>query len=153
MICPNVIVPLDSMRTSGLDDGCLYLVSGSEMDLTPVSSFILMIIPVVLYFNQILLIDFGLMGNWTVNPFEWMLVPSYRLPNGKYTKGWKDFIFIAYHIIFWSFIRQFVTLHILRPLARRLGIRGNKIMRFTEQGYAIFYFGIMGIAGIVSQLR
>jgi acyl-CoA-dependent ceramide synthase len=109
-----------------------------------------MIVPVILYANQFMLIDLGLMGPFKFNPFEPMLFPAYRLPNGKYQKGWLDFIFIGYYIVFWSFVRQFVTLHILRPMARRLGIRGAKIMRFTEQGYAIFYFGIMGIAGIVS---
>lgn len=46
-------------------------------------------------------------------------------------------------------VRQFVTLYILRPMARKFGIRGGKVMRFTEQGYAVFYFGIMGLAGIV----
>jgi acyl-CoA-dependent ceramide synthase len=107
-----------------------------------------MIIPVILYFNQVMLIEFRLLGPYNINPFEWMLFPSNRLPNGKYTKGWRDLVFLGYHIIFWSFIRQFVTLHILRPFARSLGIRGNKIERFTEQGYAIFYFGIMGTAGI-----
>jgi len=112
-----------------------------------------MVIPILLYFNQIMLIEFGLLGPFNYNPFKAMLLPSYRLENGKYKKGWLDLVFIAYHIIFWSFVRQFVTLHILRPLARKLGIRGSKIMRFTEQGYAIFYFGIMGIAGIVSEAR
>lgn len=60
-------------------------------------------------------------------------------------------------------VRQFVTLYILRPLAKRIGIRPAKVPRFTErecgigvtsltvsEGYAVFYFGIMGVAGIVS---
>lgn len=49
-------------------------------------------------------------------------------------------------------MRQFVTLYILRPMGRSLGIKGSKVMRFTEQGYAVFYFGVMGTAGIVSCL-
>lgn len=49
-------------------------------------------------------------------------------------------------------VRQFVTLYILRPMGRKLGIPAGKIMRFTEQGYAVFYFGILGLAGIVRPL-
>jgi hypothetical protein len=30
-------------------------------------------------------------------------------------------------------VRQFVTIHVLRPLAKSLGIKGGKIMRFTER--------------------
>jgi acyl-CoA-dependent ceramide synthase len=59
-------------------------------------------------------------------------------------------------------IRQSVTLYVLRRLALRLGIKGAKIMRFTErepvismtdgaEGYAIFYFTLTSICGIVSR--
>ncbi|WOO82505.1 Sphingosine N-acyltransferase-like protein FUM17 [Vanrija pseudolonga] len=116
--------------------------------LVPSSAFILMIIPILLWANQWILIDTGMMGPFTWNPFEHLLFVSYKLPNGKYVKGLYDFVFIAYYIVVWSFVRQFVTLYVLRPLAKSLGIKGAKIMRFTEQGYAIFYFGIMGTAGI-----
>ena len=66
-------------------------------------------------------------------------------------------------------VRQFVTIHILLPMGRALGIKGGKIMRFMErmyystpqtfqkaernlgtEGYAVFYFGIMGTIGVVS---
>jgi len=30
-------------------------------------------------------------------------------------------------------VRQFVTLHILRPMAHSLGIKGGKVMRFLER--------------------
>jgi acyl-CoA-dependent ceramide synthase len=117
--------------------------------LVPSSAFVLMMIPVILWANQWMLIDLGLMGPYKVNPFAWMIFPSHRLPNGLYHKGLLDFVFIGYYIIFWSFVRQFVTLYILRPMGRSLGIKGSKVMRFTEQGYAVFYFGIMGTAGIL----
>lgn len=61
-----------------------------------------MVIPVILWANQWMLIDLGLMGDIRINPFEWMIFPSHRLPNGKYTKGLGDFVFIAYYIVFWS---------------------------------------------------
>lgn len=66
------------------------------------SAFVLMVIPVLLWANQWMLIDLGLMGPYTVNPFAWMIFPSYRLPNGKYVQGPLDFVFIGYYIIFWS---------------------------------------------------
>lgn len=108
-----------------------------------------MVIPVILYWNQFMLIDLGMMGPFTTNPFTPFIFPSHKLPNGKYAIGLGDFAFIAYHIIFWSFVRQFMTIHVLRPIAKALGIRGGKIMRFTDQGYALFYFGMTSIAGIV----
>ena len=57
-----------------------------------------------------------------------------------------------------------MTIYVLRPMAMALGIKGGKIMRFTErmscevqytsliyaaEGYAVFYFGIFGPLGIV----
>ncbi|RSH88614.1 hypothetical protein EHS25_002841 [Saitozyma podzolica] len=116
--------------------------------LIPSSSFLLMLLPVTLYLNHNLLTHYGILGHGTANPFACLLFPQGRLPNGKYTKAWTDFLFLAYYIIFWSFVRQFVTIHVLRPLAKSLGIKGGKIMRFTEQGYAVFYFGILGVCGI-----
>jgi acyl-CoA-dependent ceramide synthase len=131
-------------------DACALYASLGVTALIPASAFVLMMIPVILWANQWMLIDLGLMGPYKVNPFAWMIFPSHRLPNGLYHKGLLDFVFIGYYIIFWSFVRQFVTLYILRPMGRSLGIKGSKVMRFTEQGYAVFYFGIMGTAGIVS---
>ncbi|WVQ99875.1 hypothetical protein IAU59_007018 [Kwoniella sp. CBS 9459] len=116
--------------------------------LIPSSSLALFLVPVVLYWNHKVLVQYGLLGGDTPNPFEKLLFPSGRLPNGKYEKSIWDLTFCATYIIFWSFVRQFVTIHILRPMAMALGIKGGKIMRFTEQGYAIFYFGILGPCGI-----
>lgn len=61
-----------------------------------------MIIPVLLWANQWVLIDLGMTGGFKVNPFEWLLFPSHKLPNGKYKKGFGDLAFIAYYIVFWS---------------------------------------------------
>ncbi|KAL7423498.1 sphingosine N-acyltransferase lag1 [Cryptotrichosporon argae] len=122
--------------------------------LVPSSALLLLVIPAVLCLNQFFLIEFGLMGPLDFNPFSYLLFPQHRLANGKYTKGVGDFFFIAYYIIFWSFVRQTVTLYFLRPLGKRLGIPKSKMMRFLEQGYAVFYFTILGSAGIfvMSQL-
>ena len=63
----------------------------------------------------------------------------------------QDIIFLLHHIVTFSFIRQSITLYVLRPLAKRLGIRGSKILRFQEQGYSMLYYGTMGCWGLVSR--
>ena len=71
----------------------------------------------------------------------------------RYAKGWLDLAFIAYHVIVFSFIRQFLLLKVIRPISIKLGIKKQaKLDRFGEQAYAIIYYGTMGVWGIVSQL-
>ena len=70
----------------------------------------------------------------------------------RYEKGWLDLTFIAYHIIVFSFIRQFTLFEIIFPIARRLGVKKRgKLDRFGEQAYAMLYYGAMGFWGMVSQ--
>ncbi|WVN90181.1 uncharacterized protein L203_105417 [Cryptococcus depauperatus CBS 7841] len=123
------------------------LKTGSWM-LVPSSSLVLMLIAPLLYYNHILLQHFGVLSPDAPNIFQHFVFLSNKLPNGRYGKSWWDFAFMANYIIFWSFVRQFMTIHVLRPLAKYSGIKGTKIMRFTEQGYAFFYFGILGACGI-----
>ncbi|WRT68271.1 uncharacterized protein IL334_005247 [Kwoniella shivajii] len=117
--------------------------------LIPSSSLIIFSIPIILYFNHNLLVQYGLLKPNTTNPFKYLLFPQGKVPGGGYTKSWYDFVFVANYVVFWSFVRQFVTIHILRPMAIALGIKGGKIMRFLEQGYAVFYFSILGTLGII----
>ena len=90
------------------------------------------------------------------NPFEPMLFISHPVPGSspddpRYAKGYLDLVFLAYHIIVFSFIRQFAILKCIHPLARSLGIRKQaKVDRFGEQAYAVLYWGSMGIWGTVS---
>ena len=85
-----------------------------------------------------------------------MLFISHYLPESephdpRYGKGWFDLTFIAYHIIVFSFVRQFTLFEIIFPVARRLGIKKRgKLDRFGEQAYAMLYYGTMGFWGIVS---
>ncbi|KAI0774245.1 TLC domain-containing protein [Fomes fomentarius] len=117
-----------------------------------------------------LLIVFVLWANWEIaapyvakdipNPLTPLIFISHRVPTSsnedpRYQKGYLDLAFIAYHIVFWSFIRQSITLYICRPVARWFGIKKEtKLDRFAEQGYAVIYFGVMGPWGIriMSQL-
>lgn len=92
------------------------------------------------------------------NPFEPMLFISHPVPNSseedpRYAKGPMDLVFVAYHIIVFSFIRQFTLFNIIHPFGLRLGLkRGLKLERFGEQAYAVLYYGTMGFWGVVSQL-
>ncbi|KAI3626682.1 LAG1 [Malassezia furfur] len=67
----------------------------------------------------------------------------------RFGKGWLDLCFIAYFIVVFSFLRQVLTMHVFKPLAKRWGIRAEqKQTRFAEQGYALTYWGIAGIFGL-----
>lgn len=99
------------------------------------------------------------------NPFAALLFISYPLPasnatapltNGstlpdqRYDKGRADALFLCFYIIVFSFLRQAITEFGVRPLAIRLGIRGeSKLKRFMEQGYALCYFLASASLGLV----
>ncbi|KAL5530664.1 LAG1 [Sanghuangporus sanghuang] len=112
----------------------------------PSSSFKLLLIPVFLY---------GICEALAIrpNPFEPMLFISYPIADSaaddtRYAKGWLDLLFIGYHIIVFSFIRQFLVLKVIRPISIRLGIKKQtKLDRFGEQAYAMIYYGAMGVWG------
>ncbi|KAG8746757.1 hypothetical protein FRC10_003740 [Ceratobasidium sp. 414] len=129
------------------------------------SSFKLLMIPLVLYGNFELITRLILKRPYA-NPFAPVLFISYYLPDSassdpRFDKGWllnseiQDLVFVAYYVIFFSFVRQSVTIHIIRPFARSLGVsRESKLDRFAEQGYAVLYFGCFGSLGlyIMSQM-
>lgn len=93
------------------------------------------------------------------NPFAPLLFISHRIPDSPpddplYQKGYLDLVFVAYYFVFWSFIRQTLTVYIFRPAAKWFGIRREaKLDRFGEQGYAVLYFLFTGIWGVVSPMR
>ncbi|KAL7416753.1 TLC domain-containing protein [Mrakia frigida] len=127
----------------------------------PSSSGSILLFSFALYLNYFFLSKYvvpllpGVDMPQTENPFEPLWFISYPLPapystpgDTRYGKGYKDIIFLLHHIITFSFIRQSITLWILRPLAIRLGIKGSKILRFQEQAYCIIYYGTMGCWGM-----
>jgi len=120
----------------------------------PVDSFKILAIPVVLYFNWQLL---PLSKDYP-NPFGAFFLLSHPVSDSppddpRYAKGYYDLLFIAYYIVFFSLVRQLITINLCRPIARYFGIRKEgKLDRFGEQGYAFIYFGIMGAWGYVSYL-
>ncbi|KAG8734160.1 hypothetical protein FRC10_011927 [Ceratobasidium sp. 414] len=94
------------------------------------------------------------------NPFAPLLFISYYLPDSdpsdpRFSKGWLDLAFVAYYVVVFAFVRQSITIHIIRPVAKSLGVnRESKLDRFAEQGYAVLYFGCFGSLGlyVMSQL-
>lgn len=61
-----------------------------------------MLVPMILNWNHRLLTRLNILDPGTINPWEYLLYPCNRLPNGLYTKGLGDITFVAHHIIFWS---------------------------------------------------
>ncbi|KAI0719844.1 TLC domain-containing protein [Cerioporus squamosus] len=115
---------------------------------------------------RILLFFGGLWASWEViaprdlpNPFTPLLFISHYIPTSspddpRYRKGYLDLLFIAYYIVFWSFVRQIIIIYLFRPLARHFRVNKAKLVRFGEQGYAMLYFAFMAAWGvrIMSQL-
>ncbi len=125
--------------------------------LSPASSLKLLVIVVLLWSNWEILTP--LVAKGIPNPFAPLLFISHRVPasspeDPRYQKGYLDLVFIAFYVVFWSFIRQSITLWFLRPLAKWFGIRRElKLDRFGEQGYAVAYFAFTGLWGWVSTFR
>lgn len=79
---------------------------------------------------------------------SWMF-PSYKLADGMYGKGVNDFYFVGFYALFFTFLREFSMCMILRPLAQHFGItKEDKIKRFMEQAYSMFYYGFSGPFGL-----
>ncbi|CED83969.1 Protein transporter of the TRAM (translocating chain-associating membrane) superfamily [Phaffia rhodozyma] len=129
--------------------------------LIPASSGIMLAISFALYLNYELIQTYvapvlpATLQIPQSNPFAPLWFISYPLPaphsqpgDPRFGKGLLDVVFLLHHIVTFSFIRQAITLYILRPLAKKLGIRGSKILRFQEQAYSAMYYGSMGFFGL-----
>lgn len=110
------------------------------------------------WFNPLLLLLF-LGGWWFVaakdHPDHWLnmfVKVSYPIPGTdpvQYGKGKRDFAFVAFYVIFFTFWREFWMQVVLRRLALYFGLRKKgKINRFMEQTYCIVYYGISGPFGL-----
>lgn len=93
------------------------------------------------------------------NPLSRLLFISYPLPRElgeteqKFGKGGYDLCFLGFYIIVFSFLRQSITEYLIRPLAKRLGLKTeSKQARFMEQAYAVVYFSASGVFGLVSAI-
>ncbi|RDW94697.1 LAG1-domain-containing protein [Coleophoma crateriformis] len=97
------------------------------------------------------------------NPIHHFIFLSYPIPADansepgtpiQYGKGLWDLAFVAFYIIVLSFTREFIMQKVLRPLARRSGLKSRaKQSRFMEQMYTAIYFGFLGPAGMYIMSR
>ncbi|KAF4602066.1 hypothetical protein EYR40_005268 [Pleurotus pulmonarius] len=126
----------------------------------PLVAFKILIVPLILYINWDLITPFVDPSLQSRNPFAPLFLLSHRVPTSseedpRYQKGYLDLLFIAYYIVFWSCIRQIITVNICKRICLYFGIKKQvKIERFGEQGYAFVYFAFFGAWGfrIMSQL-
>ncbi|QIW94495.1 hypothetical protein AMS68_000013 [Peltaster fructicola] len=67
----------------------------------------------------------------------------------QYGKGKKDFAFVAFYTVFFTFTREFLMQRVILPIALWYGIRSPaKQARFMEQFYTAIYFGVFGPYGL-----
>lgn len=94
------------------------------------------------------------------NPIHHFIFLSYKLPTATadeaphYGKGLWDIAFVAFYTVVLSFTREFIMQEILRPMARRAGLKSRgKQARYMEQMYTAIYFGVLGPAGMYVMSR
>lgn len=114
----------------------------------------LLLLPIILYINWEIVASYGQVK--TPNPFANLFLLSGYISESepedpRYRKTWWDLAFLAYYVVFYSFIRQTLLFYISRPAARYFGLkRQAKIDRFGEQVYALVYFSLTSVWGYVS---
>ncbi|KAF8913991.1 TLC domain-containing protein [Gymnopilus junonius] len=117
----------------------------------PVASFKLLLLPIVLHLNWELVAPYVNPG--IENPFSGLFLLKGRVPGSppedpRYQKSWWDLAFLAYYVVFFSFVRESLALRVSRPAAKYFGLkRETKVDRFGEQTYALFYFAAFGTWG------
>ncbi|EDO19518.1 hypothetical protein Kpol_1018p49 [Vanderwaltozyma polyspora DSM 70294] len=91
-------------------------------------------------------------GNRTeTNPLHQFVTISYKIGDtDNYGKGIKDLSFIFFHMIFFTFLREFLMDLVIRPLTiNKLKITAkHKVNRMMEQVYSIIYYGISSPFGL-----
>ncbi|RXW22909.1 hypothetical protein EST38_g2959 [Candolleomyces aberdarensis] len=122
--------------------------------INPYVALKLLATPVVLYFNWKLVTPY--VAPDLPNPFAPIFLLSGYIADSKpeqprYAKSYNDLIFLAYYIVFFSFVREYLAIKVSRPVARYFGLRKEgKIVRFAEQFYALVYFAFFGAWGYFS---
>ncbi len=106
-------------------------------------------------------LTYFLSNNYTdSNPLHMFVAISYKTDeideNGyfMYDKGPKDFAFVLFYMIFFTFFREFVMSVMVRPLAGILHItRKGKVKRFMEQFYSLVYYGLSSPFGFFVMMK
>ena len=115
----------------------------------------MVLLPIFLHINWITFTPL-ILSHLPPSPFAPLLFISYPTPSPtddssdpRYRKGWLDLLFLAYHVVFFSFVRQAIVYRIFYPVAQYFGIlKEAKLARFGEQGYALVYFSFFGAWGL-----
>ncbi|TIA85487.1 hypothetical protein E3P99_03981 [Wallemia hederae] len=143
---PGQIAPKKPNQTSNF---LMDLITMKWM-IKPSTSFKMIIVTLVAWLNW----------QWLTpdqpNPISPLLLLSNQVPRHsddpvsvtRYAKSYRDILFVLFYTIVFSFLRQFITLHVLQPLAVKIGTKPKKIPRFLEQAYTFLYFLASGSIGI-----
>ncbi|KAJ2920100.1 hypothetical protein MD484_g341, partial [Candolleomyces efflorescens] len=121
----------------------------------PYTALKLLITPVVLCLNWHFVTPYVAPAG-IPNPFAPIFLLSGHIPDSspedpRYAKTYSDLVFLAYYIVFFSFVREYLAIKVARPLGRYFGLRKEaKLDRFAEQFYALVYFTFFGTWGYVS---
>ncbi|KAG5518602.1 hypothetical protein PMAC_002999 [Pneumocystis sp. 'macacae'] len=83
-----------------------------------------------------------------LHPFLFLSYPISNTFPLQYGKGYKDICFIFFHIIIFTFLRDSLMNILIKPIAERINVKKNKLKRFMEQGYNLFYFILSSVFGI-----
>ncbi|KAI6891672.1 hypothetical protein D0867_15611 [Hortaea werneckii] len=76
-------------------------------------------------------------------------IPAHVGDVTQYGKGPKDFCFVAFYTVVFTFTREFLMQRFIKPVALYCGIRkSGKQSRFLEQFYTAVYFAIAGPVGL-----
>lgn len=111
--------------------------------------------PLVIVFSVYLC--YFLSNNYTEsNPLHMFVAISYKTDqidsnNGYplYDKGIKDFAFVFFYMIFFTFFREFCMYIIVKPIAIYFKItKPGKQKRFMEQFYSIIYYSLSSPCGL-----
>ncbi|KAF2863189.1 longevity assurance proteins LAG1/LAC1 [Piedraia hortae CBS 480.64] len=120
------------------------------------------------WLNPLILIVLLLLAYWVKpnaqNPLHQFIFLSYANPPlnertdtipahlgnvTQYGKGRRDFAFVAFYTVVFTFTREFIMQRLLKPIAIWCGLHNrHKQARFLEQSYTAIYFGIFGPFGL-----
>lgn len=109
------------------------------------------------WFNPLVILiivysSFLISGNYTeTNPLFRFVSISYNVPNSnRYRKGFNDICFVFYHMVFFTFLREFVMQKIMLPITQKINMRSqHKIKRTMEQAYSVVYYSVASPAGVI----
>ncbi|CCH59377.1 hypothetical protein TBLA_0B05480 [Henningerozyma blattae CBS 6284] len=85
------------------------------------------------------------------NPLHKFIRISYYIKNTNCCKkGFNDLCFIFFHMIVFTFLREFIMEIIIKPLTKQLRMQSqHKIERTMEQAYSVVYYSFSAPAGML----